>query len=487
MDASEKLLDHLQKVQGGSQVDGKLINNYILINNTSAGGVDREFLSRCIPLINSILFEETYSQIDSNFAIVDLLGSILARLPFSEVLQIYDKNFIVDAVSSPLPQITKLALDILKQKILEANQLLDETNIIYCIVHRYLSDQNLPLSVVNATEQFITVLIELDRSIAASKLLTKDLCDLYKNARYGEESTLKTRLLDFSLFILPIINHLNFPTEIIKFSRQDILQNDDPLFVVLLISFYTKLIGNLDNSSIETFNVIKEPLSDIASLWPLRQSDSMIGSFYASEIVNLFSKISYCALQSVISFTKELIRKLELFKSYNLYIDSFDEDIRLLNKFNPELLGGESFYDEVLKNIPLLSQRYFPILLNVIGSLEIFDILTDNDRLTSISISKLSLDMLYSLLVRLTSYLYSIHFLLNHLPSTVFDYLIASRSELNDSEIWKMKQEALENLLHSGVDLGIWKEKLFSSYSLMKNGRKVRDITPNVEITDEFI
>ena len=96
--------------------------------------------------------------------------------------------------------------------------------------------------------------------------------------------------------------------------------------------------------------------------------------------------------------------------------------------------------EDILQEISIFNQKYFSILLNCIGSENVFNKLIP--RLTTSVIGKLSFDMLYSLLLRMSEFEYSRKHLINGMPNIVSDYL-ANPPNVSESEIWNLNKRIL--------------------------------------------
>ncbi|CAK7891299.1 DNA mismatch repair protein Hsm3p [[Candida] anglica] len=445
------------------------------------------FTSSIIPSINDIIINNP--SLDPNMSLLELLNSIMVILPFEDIQLVYPESMILESIQSSNPQLTSLIIQIVLEKSNERDMIefLEDSEFLVYATRTYFTEsddiQNLKVS---STYENLLAYIATVSPHLVDKLSNPELVSLYKKIRDDPEgnSTLFSRLLDFIIIIFPV-SHEWIPTSLYKFSKIE-FSIDDPLLVILLISFYKKFIQQINITSV-ILTTIKPSLYDIMELFTRRQQDSLIESFYAVEIVVLLYHWSHSDNKLLLGYLGELTDSFKIFKSYNLYLDELASDIELLASFNPDQINDKLDFLEDIIQLPLLQQRYFPIFLNILSSKDLFGKLVELNKLNIKSISKLSLDMIFKLLFTISNYKYSTHWLLSDAPQLMSDYVIASSAAISESEIWSLKKSILENLLNknSSQELGVWKETIESTYSLMKNGRNVKDIIPRVEVATD--
>ena len=161
---------------------------------------------------------------------------------------------------------------------------------------------------------------------------------------------------------------------------------DDPLFLILLIQFYVKLVR------LKAPVDLSLPLSDILSLYD--KFDLLV----KNEVVELVAQLSFTQ-----SYT-DILFKSQIFKTHNL-LEVFEKtensDIRLLSKANPQVIYelNNSIYPDVLAHLNLFTNNlYFPILLNFMSSTTIFYQL--KLHLNNEKLSQLPMDKLFKLLLK---------------------------------------------------------------------------------------
>ncbi|CUM49488.1 unnamed protein product [Debaryomyces tyrocola] len=494
--SSVKIHVHLNEILNSDKVvNATLIENYILQlkNNRLIIFPDEQpnesielnkFISLFIPTINSLLNGEHYFEIDPERVVISLLDTILAYLNIGEILLLYPLDFIINGLTGD-SAICCMIIRLLRNNAMSeiTVKLFDETVILNTILSRYF-EKDVTLNVVNQVELLISELVGLSSTVVSTKLLSTEFRDLYDHARDSEDKLVK--FLDYILLLMPYVLEKQFdlPKNYYVLSYLDFSDNDDVLQVVLFIQFYSKLIQRINTFGKDTniIHNIKPCLKDLVLYFKTRQNDDIVQSFYANDIVDVLFHVSYSKVPELIAFNEEVVGQYELFKSYNLFLH-LDCDIKLLSTFNPRALPLE-IIEDILQEISIFNQRYFIILLNCIGSENVFNKLIP--RLTTSVISKLSFDMLYSLLLRMSEFEYSRKHLINGLPNIVSDYL-ANPPNVSESEIWNLKKDTLQNLLFSDTDLNVWHDPISKNFSLMCNGRKVQDILPQVDIADKSL
>lgn len=490
---SVKVHVHLCEVlNDDKEINATLIKNYVLQvkNNRSIifpnedqrdDVQENSTISLFVGTINELLNSGKLQHADPEGAVFDLLDAILEYLTIEEILQFYPLEFIIEGLKGDA-SVCCMIIRILRRNCQSQTTLglFEDTTIMDTIITRYF-DTEAPLSVVNQVELLVSELVDTSSPIVPQKLLSGQFKGEYKEAR--ESSDKIVRFLDYILILVRYVVRNGYSLDENYYVLPKLLfsDNDDILQVVLLIQFYNKLIDELniygkDNAIVKS---IIPCLRNLTNMYTERQKDEFVELYYANEIADLMSSISYSKVPFLVAFTEELVHRHELFKSYNLYLH-LDCDVKLLSKFNPEALNIEIISD-ILDEISIFSQRYFSILLNCIGSEKLFHKLTP--RLTTQAISKLSLDMLYRLLLQMSKFQYSVKYLMSDLPNVVSNYLIDS-PDVTESEIWSMKKDTIQNILLSNTELSVWKGELSKVFSNMCNGRKIQSIEPRVDVVD---
>lgn len=454
----DDLKNHLQLVSSGAKLDNRLVENYV-----------GELNSSLLPLINQILYRSDYDDLDAKHLLLDLLQNILQDFQFNDIINVYSEQFIIESLNMSDSVAQLICLKILTDH-LHDDKLIDflhTNNLIQVIIKQYLSSKN--ISTVNQLEFLVFKLINL--SILSEDFFTPDLIDLYTQIRNGDDSTLIIRLLNYILLILPQLPQ-SFP-KLYLVTQQDFDKFfDDPLFIVLLIDFYIKLIDT---------TIFLELTSSI---------DIILKNYhdYNSEVYDLLSKLSYT---NNIDFVKQLVSKHKIFEFDNLQdIFQYSPDtIRLLSNFNPNLLLQISpdIYNQILKDLPLLSnQKYFPIILNLIQSCEFFNLLKQS-YFDSSTLCNLSLDQLFQILLQFSRFTHTKKYLFNELPIVITTKLF--NYNILNNDLYKTQIEILSNLLlpdsSLAQELEFWRLDLQKHLLILKCGKTIKEIVPQVEVMDE--
>jgi hypothetical protein len=329
---------------------------------------------------------------------------------------------------------------------------------------KYLTDPKWPLEEISKFEYAVGL-------SPVSQFVQKPYLDLFSHAKNTARSNaiLLSRLLDLYLITGPPL-----PSELVSFEPDSSI--DDPFYPITVLSFYTRWVQRSDSS---TNQYLWDSVAPAIEKWMNKFNDDTDEDrdLYISELVNLNAAVSFAQP----AYAQDQATKHGWFAPNFLDPTSVDYHILFLSKFNPDAIPEDPGY-QTLDLLLLYTKRYFPILLNMILSPKTFELLKSS--LLSQKLSRLSYDFLYQFLAQSTRYAYSADYLLNLLPTMVSDYLVSLPSAINDPEIWNLKKEALHNLLlHS--DLGMWEDKVTSTYKVMVNGKNIKDIEPAVDIMDE--
>ncbi|KAK6454353.1 DNA mismatch repair protein HSM3 [Scheffersomyces xylosifermentans] len=492
---TSRVIENLtESLQQKSAIDSSLIDGYVTI----MPNIDVvQSVGSFLPIINSILVDESYSEIDPYHLLVDLLEKVLSRLSFNQILEIYPSEYIIaNLANTNNPGITKLCLQIVNSKLQEGDtvQFVQNNDVAYILVKNYLSNKSLDLGIVNQIELFVNSLILNKKSNILDDIIggTKYV-QLYHSIRKQDNSILLSRLLDFILILLSYQKELPLEAQLYVFSKREIKElGDDPLFLILLVQFYSKLIAELDNSETLSLPVFDNVKSVIIGLFDLYKEPDTY-DFVKVEIIDVLVKLSYASNENLLEFGNEVSTSSEVFKAHNLLkIYEYDEsDIKILGNVNPDTIvkANSSVYADVLSHLSLLNnQKYFSILLNFIGSTEVFPYLEENYFSTS-TLSHLPADRLYIILLEFSKHKHSRKFLLNQ-ASLTNEFLVDTNNlSFINIDLWHMKLDVLDNLIHSKdsetPELTHWKPFLQESYNLMKFGRNLKEVAPKVDVLDE--
>ncbi|KAF6061088.1 hypothetical protein FOB64_006530 [Candida albicans] len=449
---SYKVLTNLETSYERKQPLGsKLIDRYTLTIDQSTVA-QQSYFEQIIPAINRILMNSEAHVIDPDNVLIRLLPEILSHLSFEQILMYYPNDFILHFLfEEKLENVSVICLEVILLNLQEPEtlQFLRDNNVISRLL-REVYFKKTPISVLNKIERLITVLNE--------------------NSRPGKYCIIVTLfgLVNLLLRYLP-----EFSPHLYSFTKQEFLKyQDDPLFLILLIQFYVKLVR------LKAPVDLSLPLSDILSLYD--KFDLLV----KNEVVELVAQLSFTQ-----SYT-DILFKSQIFKTHNL-LEVFEKtensDIRLLSKANPQVIYelNNSIYPDVLAHLNLFTNNlYFPILLNFMSSTTIFYQL--KLHLNNEKLSQLPMDKLFKLLLEMSTHNHSKEHLFNNLP-TIMSTNLLETEDLRNNELWNLKLEILQNLLNDDSVPGFefWHQELTRNYELMTFGRVFRNAAPRVDIIDE--
>ncbi|RCK65382.1 DNA mismatch repair protein HSM3 [Candida viswanathii] len=465
-DFTTKVVNHLTKsLEDKTPIDANLIDGYIL-SIDKAITTQEQYFQTIIPLLNQILLDDKYYELDPHGILIDLLLALLSNLSFKQVLTFYPIEFILaNLFESNVPVVNILCLKIIILNIHEHEtlQFLKTNDVISRLVEKFFTEET-PISVLGQIELLLTKL-ETKEEIASLDPIEPIL----RKTRKLENTIILARYLDLLNIVLPKLKKLS--PALYTFTRDDFFKfESDPLFLVLLVQFYGRLVR--EQSELELEFVLSEILSSFDKF------DSLV----KSEVVELVTKISYGR-----SYT-DLLDSYQIFKTHNLIqvFEKNETDIKLLSKANPQVIYdlNNSIYTDVLAHLNLFTNNaYFPILLNFIEPTTTFfqlKLQLDNNRL-----SRLPMDKLFNLLLVMAKYEHSKEHLFNSLPNIISANLL--ESDIRNHELWNLKVEILEQLLENQTVPGFdyWHEQLQQNYDYMRFGKSYKNIIPKVDIIDE--
>lgn len=330
---------------------------------------------------------------------------------------------------------------------------------------KYLSDPKWPIEETTRFEHALSF-------SEPSQFNQKAYLDLFGSAKSiaVKDAIILARLLDFYLISGPQI-----PSEYFDFGPNPSV--GDPFYPITVLSFYTRWVQKCKTNPDQYLWGLVEPY---VKQWVQKFNISDEGDgdrdLYISELVNLIASVSYTQPE----YATQLAVHNNWFLVQFLDPSAYDHHVQFLSKFNPSAIPETGI--PLLTELSLFTKRYFSITLNMILSQRTFESITE--EVLSQKLSRLSYDLLYQFLHQCSRFEYSANFMLQLLPSMVSDYLVNLPSAISDQEIWNLKKSTLHNLLLLS-DLGMWEDKVTSTYATMVNGKNVRDIIPTVDVTDE--
>lgn len=398
--------------------------------------------STLIPLINNILYSSNYRSIDPTGELLDFLPRILSRVPFNDILNIYPEELIFEVLENLTDgnNFQYVVLKVIQEKV---NQIEFLEEILTLVISQYLTLENIPLNIVNQIELLIKYALNDGKVVRFESIST-------------DSFTLKSRYLSYILILSEF--KISIPSEVYTYTNDQILSfnEQDPLFTILLIQFYSDLF------SLEVNEVNLEIVHILNNLNQLLHQNV---EFITPEIANLFIKLSY--QENYILVLSSALLKIE---------DLLDVEIlvRLLSKLNPIVIYNVGV---PLDEYSLQSNRYFPVLLNLVGSEELFK--SNVHYFTTAKFAALTVDKSYALLYAISKNPYSLEYLFTAVPQ-VMNKFIAEEAVANP-ELFDLKLDIIRGLLSSEVEsLQPWEEGLRGALRKLQFG----DGVPRVAVVN---
>ncbi|KAI5959891.1 HSM3 [Candida pseudojiufengensis] len=465
-DITDLVLNNLNKsYETKDPIDEKLIDNYTLIL-TKELIYENDNLNKLITILNHILNDNKYFEIDPNVILLHLLNKILSFLNFKQILEFYSEEFITKHLFSFNNSTidTILCIGILTSNLhqFETQQYILKNDVIKKLIEEYFNEDT-PIEVLNSIEKLIENLYTNELNLLDNSF------DIFEKVKNSDNSILVSRYLDLLLILSTKFDSLN--SNLYQFNTDEILKfKHDTLFLVILIQFYIKLC--------DTTLTIDKTLFNIITLYRKKEFDEIINL----EIINLISKMSYT------SRLTSILEHFQIFKTHNLIkiFDKDEEEIKLLSQSNPNLIYNlnNDIFSDVLVNLPLFDDKFFPILLNFIKSPDVWNLI--KPKLNEDKLQKLSKYKLFLLLLTLSQYEWSKIYFFENLSKILSEEII--NSDIRNNEIWNLKLEILENLNNTEDNVSgyaKWNTQLKQAYDKMRFGENFKNIQPKVEVIDE--
>lgn len=483
--SSKEIFEHiLQSKHDVSAVNSQLIEKYILL--VKLGSEDNNDIKKVLTIIREVMYDENYIYIDSDGILLELIEGILMRLPVEQTFEIYPAEFILSYLKEGDPKISSMIVKVLAHNVAEneVKRLLEESELLKILLRKNF-EKNSSLELSSLFEFLMRNINEQAGHLVKAIFFDLDFLSIFDEIVKYEDKR-KARFLDFLLIVVPVLlkEKVLLPPKYYVFLKASFTENDDILLTMLRIQFYVRFVSAINNSGEESvmFENIKPSLEEIINLFSRRHDDETVAFFLGADMIHLLYHLSYSNIALVIRFLDETADKTALLQLHNLMLDS-DLDKSLLSTYNPERFP-ETLEDSILEELLLFSQNYLEIFFNLLGSKSFFE--KAKPLLTFNSISNLTFDKLYGLLLKLSERDYSAYYLLRDLPRVVADYLVDG-PPVSESEVWAAKKATLDNLVLKKYDLDIWREGIMKAYKHMHYGRDVKDITPVTNIFDQAL
>jgi hypothetical protein len=437
----QDLSEHLTCVLNGLQMDDEFVQS--AIDTLTLDKTLHE--PQLIATVAQIAVQLLYKDLDIDHPlIVELLDALLRGVPFDAITQLFPLQYLVTALQSSDPNIQSLSLKVLMRA--KPVDIIANTEIIPLCV-KLLCDPNTSMSVVSQIDKAMDVLLQGE--LIRRRVLSAQVVEMLRTMK--DDVLLLLRLHDLVSKLLPLIRPGELPRDLYQLSEW----KDDPLWVVSVLQFYTKVLETAKGWTIED----------------IRPSVMLIGKSYDRED-GLGYFLTFCSKLSYASF--ELFKELD-----SMYLHLSPKDTDLLSVVNPEYLL--SMHLQIVKSLSPLSETNVDIYANLISSLGSFNLV--QNQLKSTYLSRVSYLKFVNFVFVLTRYDHSTKFLLLELPS-VMNRLLTPKNEIVETETFTTRKLCLEQLISQGDFLGVWHQKLFSEWDKVTKGNH---LMPGVGILDDTL
>jgi len=450
--------DIIQKVQENlkdlnnfevEDLDEGLFDNFIsLVTLDKSIKENGEDIKSLLTTVAEVLNNENLN-IDFN-KVIELLDAVLLNLSFEEVVELFKFDSMVKALNSPNENLQILALKVSSKS--TPTDIIANTEVIPKAVE-LLASKDTSIRVVNEIEKGLGVLLKGE--LIRRRLLSDNVVSTLFDMKSSKDTTLKTRLLDLVIQLLPFVLEHELTQELYCF--EDFLGDGDILYTLNLIRFYTEILNIVDSSLNNHWllNNIQPQIEIIGKLYADRYENTDIEYFALTEISLFLKKLSYVSVYS--------------FKSIDhKYVKLTKDDFFLLATLNPSYLATS--YSSLLKNINVSADN-IPVFRNVISDKTSFELI--KPKLTTEKLLRLPYLELVAMLVKLSEFQYSAKYLLEELPQ-IMNKLLQGQN-IVEPESYSLRKATIENLVnYPDETLDIWKEALNEENYKLSHGNPAK-------------
>lgn len=488
-DETEALFSHLRGLAIGEEEENlRLVDDFSVGINFHSPSlysfVDNDSLYN--PVINNLVKLLLRVIPNSSKVYLDLLDKLLAPLTFQEICVYIPKEAILESLRNSSTQ--GFTLRILTKKIPEdkaAVQFFTENDLVYVLITDLIENNEY----MHANSQYIAMLVAGISSVNPD-LLPAEKFKFLTNLTEDEILTLNTfGNYDMALTVLTVIDfsHQPWGAKLFPFNFTNVLAfhklkpTGDCL--LLLVTTYLQWIGKVP------FSWLKPFLSDLLEHVILNHPNRIAFDF-ANEYVTAYQMTLVALLNStgdMLEFGLEMLSRPDVD-----IVDINVPDSRFFfMRVNLENIPEKrTFFKEHFIDMNLKPGKLFIILcvIHLIENEEFFNLLVEYKMLTNENIKHWQKDYLFIFFRVMSREDFSAQYLISELPYLVLTYLLTVDRTISAKLIWDDKKEALrELLLHRKIDLGPWKKGLSDCLYEMENGRRYRNIEPQVGIMNDSL
>lgn len=443
--------EHLQKVDNAEvgDLDDRLTDQLIsLVTIDKSVYENKELIKELLVIVVKVL-HNTSIDIDFN-KLIELLDGLLSSLDFESVVELFKLSSIVEALNSPNENLQILALKVSSKA--NPPDIISNTEIVPKIIH-LLATKESSIKVVNEVEKALGALVRGE--LIRRRLLSDSVISVLSNMKSSKDTTLKTRLLDLVVQMLPFVKEDELPDGLYLFS--DFTTDNDILYTLSLIQFYTQIIEIVD-STLNKQWLLQKVLPEV----------QLIGKLYFERHDN--PDVEYFALTDISLFFKKLsFVSPETFKPIDQsFIKLTHNDNFLLSSINPSYLAIA--YPTLLKGIRLTADTV-PVFRNLISDESSFHLI--QPEITTEKLQRLSYLEFVAVLNKLSQFQYSAKYLLQNLPQ-IMNKLLQGGNVI-EPESFQLRKDTIEKLLaYPDEDLSVWKEALVGEQYKLTHGAPMK-------------
>ncbi|CEP64199.1 Hsm3p LALA0_S10e04742g [Lachancea lanzarotensis] len=422
-----------------------------------------------------LLMQEELPQLNYDL-LIDVVGKMISLVPFDQLMEQYSPQDLRLSIESGVPGLVKLACRVVQRS--EPKGIFAGLGILDSILSLFF-DPTTETGTVTEIENVF-------KALRSDSLVRRRL--LGHNGKYlirvksELNSIILARLVDLLGLMIPFVDCSELNLKLFLFSEQEIVKSIelDIFCFIAITNYYTDLLClcgpqlQYDKASAWLVtHALEVVIPAYGNLYANAQNDSVLRVYARRYIFRLFAQIS-------------MLEDQEHFKQ-------LDNQYLKLTESNPDFIEFRKFINPLYlisekKSLVLDQLRVDPShlaeLRNLISNEHSFNEIKEQlmpDRILSLPYYERMV-----LLEKLTSYEYSMLFLINNLSKVMSDLLDDKDGNIRETETVILRRQIFENLLNvSDETLNVWKSPVLNSYRAIISG--VRNDGGAAQVADVYL
>lgn len=407
----------------------------------------------------------------------DTLVVILGKMPFYNVVKYFPPDVIVDYLLSPETTLAALVLKVLAEHIAsgapdpELVLFLQEKHVAQSVAQRVFGPSD-----ISGLMKFLT------EWIASSDFVFRD-SDWHFLLNYSSDFLLShytyisayLRLLEsFARFA----NNDDFLSSLTTLDYSSLMHADDTLLEASVIEALKPIVESYPFDPMRPgIHALLQHRFDLARDGRCEKSELHIGY----EFLFFFLNSKIVALRE---FGEDFLQRNPDILNFDLLHSEYQNVFWVFPLH--VIKDKQAFFDKHFGDYQIgrINQNKLFNVIHLMEDRDFFEILKKSGIISADALKPMPADLLFTMFDFMAKHEWTVAYLVNDLAYFVQKYLITPDRSLVNPTVWESKKRTLLLLLEGNWDLGVWRGPLTDCYREMLLGRSLRNIEPQVDVTD---